>query len=97
LRQSVKLLPESGSDGARALGLTVLGVMVGSAIITVAGVLLCFSFFRYEFAAAGNDPAVYRFDRWDGDVTVCLAKDKNPLHLICTGQPGDYWENVPAK
>jgi hypothetical protein len=53
------------------------------------GIPLILLFFRYQMAVGGGDPAVYRFDRWNGTVTLCLNTASNPLELSCSGKISD--------
>lgn len=94
MRLDARLLPKAGSDGARALGLTVLGIMAGTAAVTAIAACLILSLYRYEIAVGAD--GVYRFDRWEGEANICLPKPTNPLQLSCSGHPGD-WIDVPKK
>lgn len=96
MRLNDRLLPEAGSSGARALGLTIMAFQLGTAALAILGFALLMIFFRYEFAVGGGDAGSYRFDRWTGDATVCLPLPGNPLRLSCSGRPSD-WMAVPSK
>lgn len=97
MRLNDRLLPEAGSSGARALGLTILAFQLGTAAIAILGFSLLMTFFRYEFAVGGGDAGAYRFDRWSGEATVCLPKDKNPLRLSCSGEMADFMVGLPKQ
>ena len=53
-------------------------------------------FWRYEIVAAGSDPSVFRLDRWNGEVVLCLPQPPNVLRYRCSGEIDD-WVKVPNK